>query len=169
MASPLVLSSPPGIRTMSSSSNAPNGLPWLAEDNSIGWQEQVMAYLQRKQISQYVLGWTRYLAPVPPNDLTDAERAVPANVQVHTAALATWVTTYDEWKIKDSMAMGVIKGTLRGQYLTYVIPCTTSKAVWDTILGMLKAQNLGLAAHNTKQLLLSHSLLQEDRRTRQSW
>ena len=55
--------------------------------------------------------------------------------------------------------MGVIKGTLRGQYLTYVLHCTTSKAVWDAILSRLKMQNLGLAAHNTKQLLYSHSYL----------
>ena len=54
--------------------------------------------------------------------------------------------SYDDWKIKDNMALGAIKGTLRGQYLTYVLSCTTSKAVWDTILGRLKTQNLGLAA-----------------------
>src|SRR5258706_12796092 len=57
------------------------------------------------------------------------------------------------------MAMGAIKGTLRGQYLMYVLSCTTSKAVWDTILTRLKMQNLGLAAHNTKQLLYNHPYL----------
>ena len=55
---------------MSLSSNAPNSLPWLAEDNSLEWQEQVMVYLQRKQLAQYVQGWTRYLPPDPPMPLT---------------------------------------------------------------------------------------------------
>jgi hypothetical protein len=140
----------------SSSSNAPNGLPWLAEDNFLEWQEQVMAYLQRKQIAQYVEGWARYLPPVRPADLSAADLAIATTVQAHDTEVASWRTAYDEWRIKDSMAMGVIKGTLRGQYLTYVLPCTTSKMVWDTILGRLKTQNLGLAAHNTKQLLYNH-------------
>ena len=55
--------------------------------------------------------------------------------------------------------MGVIKGTLRGLYLIYVMHCMTSKVVWDTILGRLKTQNLRLAAHNTKQLLYNHPYL----------
>ena len=55
--------------------------------------------------------------------------------------------------------MGVIKGTLCGQYLMYVLHCMMSKAVWDAILGRLKMQNLGLAAHNMKQLLYSHPYL----------
>ena len=118
-----------------------------------------MAYLQRKQIAQYAEGWTRYLAPTPPPDLTAAEQAVTATVQAHDAAVAAWRTAHDDWKIKDNMAMGAIKGTLRGQYLTYVQSCTTSKEVWDTILGRLKTQNLGLAAHNTKQLLYHHPYL----------
>jgi hypothetical protein len=143
----------------SSSSNAPNGLPWLAEDNSVEWQEQVMAYLQQKQLAQYVEGWASYLAPSPPTVLTNAERVDPVQVQTYDAAVTKWRTTYDDWRIKDNMAMGVIKGTLRGQYLTYVLHCATSKAVWDTILGRLKTQNLGLAAHNTKQLLYSHPYL----------
>ena len=63
------------------------------------------------------------------------------------------------WKIKDYMAMGIIKGTLHGQYLMYVLSCTTSKVVWDVILSRLRMQNLGLAAHNTKQLLYSHPYL----------
>ena len=128
------------------SSGAPNGLPWLAEDNFLEWQVQVMAYLQRKQIAQYVEGWARYLPPDPPTDLSAADQLVPATVQTHAAAVATWRISYDDWKIKDNMTMGAIKGTLRGQYLTYVLSCTTSKAVWDTILGRLKTQNLGLAA-----------------------
>jgi hypothetical protein len=133
----------------SSSSNAPNGLPWLAEDNSVEWQEQVMAYLQQKQLAQYVEGWASYLAPSPPTVLTDAERVDPTQVQTYDAAVTKWRTTYEDWRIKDNMAMGVIKGTLRGQYLTYV----------HAILGRLKTQNLGLAAHNTKQLLYSHPYL----------
>ena len=140
-------------------SGAPNGLPWLAEDNFLEWQEQVMAYLQCKQIAQYIQGWTRYLPPDPPADLNAAELLVPATVQTHATATATWRVACDNWKIKDNMAMGAIKGTLRGQYLTYVLSCATSKAVWDTILGRLKMQNLGLAAHNTKQLLYSHPYL----------
>ena len=106
-----------------------------------------MSYLERKQLAQYVEGWSRYLAPDPPTDLNDV------------AAVAAWRITHDEWRIKDNMAKGVIKGTLRGQYLTYVLSCTTSKAVWDTILSNLKTQNLGLAAHNTKQLLYHHPYL----------
>jgi hypothetical protein len=140
----------------SSSSNAPNGLPWLAEDNSFEWQEQVMAYLQWKQLAQYVEGWARYLVPSPPTALTNADRLVATTVQAHVAEVTTWRTAHDDWRIKDNMAMGVIKGTLRGQYLMYVLPCTTSKMVWDTILGRPKTQNLGLAAHNTKQLLYNH-------------
>lgn len=108
-----------------------------------------MAYLQRKQVAQYVQGWPRYLPPNPPTDLTDAERQVPATVQTYDAAVVAWLTAYDEWRIKDHVAMGVIKSTLRGEYLTYVRGCTTSKAVWDTILDRLKTQNLWLAAHNT--------------------
>ena len=118
-----------------------------------------MSYLQRKQIAQYAEGWTCYLAPTPLPDLTAAKQAVTAMVQAHAAAVAAWRTTYDDWKIKDNMAMGAIKGTLRGQYLTYVQSCMTSKAVWDTILGRLRTQNLGLAAHNTKQLLYHHPYL----------
>jgi len=72
-------------------------------------------------------------------------------------AVAKWKHDYDDWKIKDNMATGTIKGILRGRYLTYVLRCSTSKELWDTILGKLKAQNLGLAAHNTKQLMYSHS------------
>ena len=68
----------------SNSSSAPNGLPWLAEDNFIEWQEQVMAYLERKQLAQFVEGWSRFLAPVPPTDLND------------TAAVAAWKVTHDE-------------------------------------------------------------------------
>jgi hypothetical protein len=143
----------------SSSSNAPNGLPWLAEDNSVEWQEQVMAYLQRKQLAQYVEGWASYLAPSPPTVLTNAERVDPVQVQTYDTAVTKWRTTYDDWRIKDNMAMGIIKGTLHGQYLTYVLHCAMSKAVWDAILGRLKTQNLGLAAHNTKQLLYSHPYL----------
>ena len=118
-----------------------------------------MAYLQRKQLAQYVEGWTRYLPPDRPADLSVADQQVPANVQAHAAAIAAWIISCDEWKIKDNMAMGAIKGTLRGQYLTYVLSCPTSKAVWDTILGRLRTQNLGLAAHNTKQLLYHHPYL----------
>jgi hypothetical protein len=140
----------------SSSSNAPNSLPWLAEDNFLEWQEQVMVYLQCKQIAQYVEGWTSYLPPDPPPNLTNAEWAVPATVLTHDANVAKWRTALDNWRIKDNMAMGVIKGTLHSQYLTYIIHCLMSKAVWDTILSMLKVQNLGLAAHNTKQLIYSH-------------
>ena len=58
---------------MLSTSNAPNGLPWLAEDNLIKWQEQVMVYLQWKQLAQYIMGWAHYLVPVPPTPLTDAK------------------------------------------------------------------------------------------------
>src|SRR5258706_8483842 len=140
-------------------SGAPNGLPWLAEDNFLEWQEQVMAYLQRKQIAQYVEGWPRYLPPDPPTDLSAADQLIPATVQAHAASVAMWRTSYDDWKIKDNMAMGAIKGTLCGQYLTYVLLSVTSKAVWDTILHRLRAQNLGLAAHNTKQLLYHHPYL----------
>src|SRR5258706_8298540 len=140
-------------------SGVPNGLPWLAEDNFLKWQEQVMAYLQRKQIAQYIEGRPCCLLPAPPANLSAADLLVAMTVQAHATAVATWKTVYDEWRIKDNMAMGAIKGTLRGQYLTYVLLCTTSKAVWDTILGRLKMQNLGLAAHNTKQLLYSHPYL----------
>jgi hypothetical protein len=73
----------------SSSSHAPNSLSWLAEDNFLKWQEQVMAYLQRKQIAQYVEGWPRYLLPDPPSDLSAADLLVPATVQAHVAAVAT--------------------------------------------------------------------------------
>src|SRR5258706_11479572 len=141
------------------SSGAPNGLPWLAEDNFLEWQEQVMAYLQRKQIVQYVEGWPRFLPPAPPADLSAADLLVATTVQAHATVVTTWKTMYDKWRIKDNMAMGAIKGTLRSQYLTYVLLCVTSKAVWDTILGRLKTQNLGLAAHNMKQLLYSHPYL----------
>ena len=118
-----------------------------------------MAYLQCKQLAQYVEGWTRYLAPVPPADLTPTEQQVPATVQAHAASVVTWQNDHDGWRIKDNMAMGVIKGTLHGQYLTYVLHCTTSKAVWDVILSRIRTQNLGLAAHNTKQLLYHHPYL----------
>src|SRR5258706_13130015 len=74
--SPFFLPSPPpdffspffsGLRFMTSHlSGAPNGLPWLAEDNFLEWQEQVMAYLQRKQIVTYVAGCPRFLPPAPP-------------------------------------------------------------------------------------------------------
>jgi len=37
-------------------SGAPNGLPWLADDNVVKWQVQVMAYLCRKELTQYMLG-----------------------------------------------------------------------------------------------------------------
>ena len=86
-----------------------------------------MAYMQRKQVSQYVLGWTRHLPPTPPTALTAAQQAVPATVATYDAETATFMTGYDEWRLKDSIAMGIIKGTLRGQYLTYVVHCTTSK------------------------------------------
>lgn len=118
-----------------------------------------MAYLQRKQISQYVMGWARYLSPDRPADLTAAEANDQTRVQAHATAIANWETAVDDWKIKDAMAMGVIKGTLRGQYLTCVLQCATSKAVWDAILNSIKAQNLGLAAHNTKQLMYHHPYL----------
>ena len=140
-------------------SNAPNSLPWLAEDNSLQWQEQVMAYLQQKQIAQYVMGWACFLPPNPLTALTDAKQLIPASVQTHAAVVTTWENAYDDWRIKDNMAMGVIKGTLCGQYLTYVVHCTTSKAVWDAILSRLKTQNLGLAVHNTKQLMYNHPYL----------
>ena len=140
-------------------SGAPNGLPWLAEDNFLKWQEQVMAYLQHKQIAQYTEGWTCYLTPMPPPDLTAAKQAVTAMVQAHATAVAAWRTMYNNWKIKDNMAMGAIKGTLCGQCLTYMQSCMTSKAVWDMILSRLRMQNLGLAAHNTKQLLYHHLYL----------
>ncbi len=145
------------LRYMSSySSGTPNGLPWLPKDNFLKWQEQVMAYLQHKQITQYIQGWMCYLPPDPPTDLTAAELLIPTTVQTHVTATAAWRVACDNWKIKDNMAMGAIKGTLHGQYLTYVLSCMMSKAVWDTILGRLKTQNLGLAVHNTKQLLYSH-------------
>jgi len=115
-----------------------------------------MAYLQWKQIAQYVLGWPRYLAPTAPAALSAADSLVPTTVATHDAAVAKWETDCDDWRIKDFMAMGVIKGTLRGQYLTYVLQCSTSKDVWDTIGSRLKTQNLGLAAHNTKQLMYNH-------------
>ena len=115
-----------------------------------------MAYLQWKQLAQYVEGWARYLAPDCPADITATNQAA---VQAHAAAVTMWQASYNNWRIKDNMSMGVIKGTLRGQYLTYVLHCTTSKAVWDAILSRLKTQNLGLAAHNTKQLLYSHLYL----------
>ena len=140
----------------SSLSNALNGLPWLAEDNSLEWQEQVLAYLQCKQIAQYVEGWVDYLLPDPLAALSAADQLVATTVQAHAVEMATWRTTHSDWRIKDNMAMGVIKGTLCGQYLTYVLQCMMSKMVWDTILGRLKMQNLGLAVHNTKQLLYNH-------------
>ena len=143
----------------SSSSNTPNGLPWLAEDNSVEWQEQVMAYLQQKQLAQYVKGWACYLVPTPLTALTNAKLLVPVTVVAHAIAIIAWQTSYDNWKIKDNMAMGVIEGTLCGQYLTYVLCCPTLKAVWDAILNRLKTQNLGLAVHNTKQLLYNHLYL----------
>ena len=105
------------------------------------------------------MGWACYLAPVPPTPLTDAEQAVPASVQMYANDFATWETAYDTWKIKDYMAMGIIKGTLHGQYLTYVLSCTMLKVVWDIILSRLRMQNLGLAAHNTKQLLYNYPYL----------
>ena len=74
-------------------------------------------------------------------------------------AVATWRTTYDNWRIKDNMAMVVIKGMLCGQYLTYILHCMMLKAVWDAILSRLKTQDLGLAVHNTKQLLYNHLYL----------
>src|SRR5258706_3514239 len=144
---------------MSHLSGVPNGLPWLAEDNFLEWQEQVMVYLQRKQIAQYAEGWPHYLLPDPPAALSAADLLVPVMVQAHNASVAAWRTSYNEWKIKDNMAMGAIKGTLCGQYLTYVLSCTTLKVVWDTILTRLKTQNLGLAAHNTKQVLYNHLYL----------
>jgi hypothetical protein len=139
--------------------NALNGLLWLTEDNFLEWQEQVMAYLQHKQIAQYMEGWTSYLPPDPPPNLTDAKQAVPAMVLTHDTDVAKWRTALDNWRIKDNMAMGVIKGTLHGQYLTYIIHCSMSRVVWDTILSTLKVQNLRLAAHNTKQLIYSHPYL----------
>ena len=110
-------------------SGAPNGLPWLAEDNFLKWQEQVMAYLQCKQIAQSVEGWAQYLLPNPLTNLSADDQPVPTMVQAHATAVTTWRTKYDNWKIKDNMAMGTIKGTLCGQYLTYILSCTTSKAV----------------------------------------
>ncbi len=118
-----------------------------------------MAYLQCKQIAQYIQGWMCYLPPDPPTDLTAAELLIPTMVQTHVATTAAWRVACDDWKIKDNMAMGAIKGTICGQYFTYMLSCMMSKAVWDTILGRLKMQNLGLAAHNTKQLLYSHPYL----------
>ena len=99
-----------------SSSNTPNGLPWLAEDNTLKWQEQVMAYLQWKQIAQYVMGWAHFLPPNPPTTLSDAQLLIPASVQAHAAVVTTWENTYGDWRIKANM---VVKGTLCGQYLTY--------------------------------------------------
>lgn len=115
-----------------------------------------MAYLQHQQITQYVEGWACYLPPDPLADLSMANKLIATKVQAHDADVATWRTPYNDWRIKDNMAMGVIKGTLCGQYLTYMLPCMLSKMVWDTILGKLKTQNPTLAAHNTKQLLYSH-------------
>ncbi len=142
-----------------SSSNALNGLPWLAKDNFLEWQEQVMVYLQQEQITQYIEGWAHYLLPDHLTNLSTANQLVPATVQAHVIAVTAWRTAYDNWRIKDNMAMGVIKGTLHGQYLTYILHCTTSRVVWDAILSRLKMQNLGLAAHNTKQLLYNHPYL----------
>ena len=85
-----------------------------------------MAYLQRKQLAQYVEGWACYLAPEHPADITATNQAA---VQAHAAAVTTWQVSYDNWRIEDNMSMGIIKGTLCGQYLTYVLHCTTLKAV----------------------------------------
>ena len=52
-----------------------------------------------------------------------------------------------------------LKFSAQNFHSAYMLSCTTSKAVWDTILGKLKMQNLGLAAHNTKQLLYHHPYL----------
>ena len=118
-----------------------------------------MAYLQWKQIAQYIMGWACFLPPNPLTALTDAEQLIPTSVQTHAAVVTTWENAYDDWRIKDNMAMGVIKGTLHGQYLTYVVHCAMLKVVWDAILGRLKTQNLGLAVHNTKQLMYNHPYL----------
>lgn len=80
-----------------------------------------MAYLECKQLAQYVEGWAHYLLPDPPTALTNAELLIPLTVAAHATAVIVWWTSYDDWKIKDNMAKGVIKGTLHGQYLTYVI------------------------------------------------
>jgi len=138
------------------SSGAPNGLPWLADDNVVEWQAQVMAYLRRKQLAQYVLGWSRHLAPTAPATLSASDALIPHMVADYNTAFARWEADYDGWLLKDSMAMGVIEGTLRGQYLTYVSQCATSKDMWDAIMGRLRTQNLGLAAHNTKQQMYNH-------------
>jgi len=134
-------------------SGAPNGLPWLADDNMVKWQAQVMAYLHWKQLAQYVLGWSCHLVPTALTTLSASNALVPALVMSYNTTFVRWEADYNEWLLKDSMAMGVIQGTLCGQYLTYVSQCATSKDMWDTVLGRLKTQNLGLAAHNTKQLM----------------
>ena len=118
-----------------------------------------MSYLQCKQIAQYAEGWQCYLAPERPTPLTAAELLDPALVLAHGVSVAAWQASYDDWRIKDNMALGAIKGTLRSQYLTSVLSCTTSKAAWDAILASHRTQNLGLAAHNTKQLLYHHPYL----------
>jgi len=138
------------------SSGAPNGLLWLADDNVVEWQAQVMAYLRRKQLAQYVLGWLHHLAPTAPTTLSASNALIPTLVASYNTAFARWEADYNEWLLKDSMAMGVIQGTLHGQYLTYVSQCAMSKDMWDMVLGRLKTQNLGLAAHNTKQLMYNH-------------
>ena len=62
------------------SSGAPNGLPWLADDNVVEWQAQVMAYLHQKQLAQYVLGWSRHLAPTALTTLSASDVLVPTLV-----------------------------------------------------------------------------------------
>ena len=101
----------------------------------------------------------RYLPPDPLSNLSTADQLVPTMVQAHVVAVAAWRTAYDDWRIKDNMATGVIKGTLCNQYLTYILHCMMFKVVWDTILSRLKMQNLGSAVHNTKQLLYNHPYL----------
>jgi len=114
-------------------SGAPNGLPWLADDNVIEWQVQVMAYLRWKQLTQYMLGWSHHLAPTALTTLSASNALIPTLVVSYNTAFARWEADYDEWLLKDSMAMGVIQGTLRGQYLAYVSQCATSKDMWDTV------------------------------------
>ena len=78
-----------------------------------------MAYLECKQLAQYVEGWSCFLVPVPPTDLNN------------TAAVAAWKVTHDDWRIKDNMAKGAIKGTLCGQYLTYTVKNLCGEIQWS--------------------------------------
>jgi hypothetical protein len=101
----------------------------LAKDNYMAWQFHLLAYLRGQDVYGFIDG----MIPAPAQLIAN-----PATAPGSPAMIAN--LDYLSWSQKDRLIISVLVSTLSDSYVSHVVGCTTSRALWESLEKMFASQ-----------------------------